>query len=104
MYDRMTSRARWMAGFCKRRTGPSVYSPKGSGLRPPADTTFMALGSRVPRHGSSPFLDRLPPWLARRLGVLAGPVPEDPAQDRPLIARSLAFLFLVGASLSVVWL
>ena len=60
----------------------------------------MALGSRVPRHGSSPFLDRLPPWLARRLGVLAGPVPEDPAQDRPLIARSLAFLFLVGASLS----
>ena len=68
------------------------------------DTTFMALGSRVPRHGSSPLLDRLPPWLARRLGVLAGPVPEDPAQDRPLIARSLAFLFLVGASLSVVWL
>ena len=36
--------------------------------------------------------------------MLAGPVPEDPAQDRPLIARSLAFLFLVGASLSVVWL
>ena len=48
----------------------------------------------------------LPVWLGRRLGVAApaSRAPEDPAEDRALIARALALLFLAGASLSVVWL
>ena len=48
----------------------------------------------------------LPAWARRRLGIrsVGDPAPEDPSQDRALIARSLAYLFLVGASLSVVWL
>ncbi len=48
----------------------------------------------------------LPNWLAGRLGVGRAVLhtPDDPAEDRALIARSLAFLFLAGATLSVVWL
>jgi diguanylate cyclase (GGDEF)-like protein len=48
----------------------------------------------------------LPPWLSRRLGLtrLGLPGTEDPAQDPALIARSLAFLFLSGATVSLVWL
>ena len=48
----------------------------------------------------------LPPWLARRLGLTRAGAPpsEDPAQDRALIARSLSFLFLAGATVSLIWL
>ncbi len=48
----------------------------------------------------------LPSWLARRLGVPdpARRAPEDPAEDRALIARALAFLFLSGATISLLWL
>ena len=48
----------------------------------------------------------LPPWLARRLGVPdpGRRAPEDPAEDRALIARALAFLFLSGATISLLWL
>ena len=48
----------------------------------------------------------LPGWLARRLGVSSATrrAPEDPAEDRALIARAMAFLFLAGATLSVIWL
>ena len=48
----------------------------------------------------------LPEWARKRLGVRSAgdPAPEDPSLDRALIARSLAYLFLIGASLSVVWL
>ena len=50
-------------------------------------------------------LEWLPTWLTRRLG-LPDPgrrAPEDPAQDRALIARALAFLFLGGATIGVLW-
>ncbi len=60
--------------------------------------------SRVPRTGGSPLRARLPSWISRRLGLERGPGHEDPAQDRALIARSLSFLFLAGASVSVLWL
>ncbi len=48
----------------------------------------------------------IPDWLAGRLGVgrVVVHTPDDPAEDRALIARSLAFLFLGGATLSVIWL
>jgi diguanylate cyclase (GGDEF)-like protein len=48
----------------------------------------------------------LPTWLARRLGVPdpGRRAPEDPAEDRALIARALAFLFLSGATISLLWL
>ena len=49
---------------------------------------------------------RLPEWARRRLGFRApgDPVPEDPSQDRALIARAMMFLFLGGATVSVIWL
>ena len=49
---------------------------------------------------------RLPGWLSRRLGIGGerNAAPEDPSQDRALIARALSYLFLTGATLSVVWL
>ncbi len=59
---------------------------------------------RVPRTAELPLRARLPSWISRRLGPEAGPAYEDPAQDRALIARSLSFLFLAGASVSVLWL
>ena len=46
----------------------------------------------------------VPFWLSRRLGFEQGLVQEDPADDRGLIARSLSFLFLSGATVSVLWL
>ncbi len=48
----------------------------------------------------------IPDWLAGRLGIgrAVDPTPEDPADDRALIARALAFLFFAGATLSVIWL
>ena len=66
----------------------------------------MATGHSTSASGPARRRDALPAWLARRLGLLPGTAPahEDPAQDRALIARSLAFLFLTGATLSVVWL
>ena len=48
----------------------------------------------------------IPDWLAARLGIgrAVDPTPEDPADDRALISRALAFLFFAGATLSVIWL
>ena len=50
--------------------------------------------------------EALPAWARKRLGIRSpgDPAPEDPSQDRALIARALAYLFLIGATLSVVWL
>jgi diguanylate cyclase (GGDEF)-like protein len=46
----------------------------------------------------------MPAWLARRFGMGESVAAEDPAENRGLIARSLALLFLSGASVSVLWL
>ena len=48
----------------------------------------------------------IPDWLAARLGIgrAVDFTPEDPADDRALISRALAFLFFAGATLSVIWL
>ena len=66
----------------------------------------MALRPSAPASGASRLLDVLPPGLLRRLGLArdAAPTPEDPAEDRALIARALSMLFLSGATLSLVWL
>ncbi len=66
----------------------------------------MAPRSSVPARDDPRRGDALPSWLSRRLGLTRAGAPgsEDPAQDHALIARSLAFLFLGGASMSVVWL
>src|SRR5690349_8802972 len=64
----------------------------------------MDSGSTGAAHGDRGGF--MPSWLARRIGIspVRGPGAEDPAQDPALIARSLAFLFLTGATVSVVWL
>ncbi len=66
----------------------------------------MSRWTRSLAHARTRSGARLPEWARLRLGIRAAgdPAPEDPSQDRALIARSLAYLFLVGASLSVVWL
>jgi len=45
----------------------------------------------------------VPGWLRHRVGPRVG-APEDPADDRVLVARALATLFLAGGALSLMWL
>ena len=47
---------------------------------------------------------RTPEWLHRRLFGGEWSAREDPTQDKAIIARSLAALFLAGATGSVIWL
>ncbi len=61
--------------------------------------------SGAPPAAQAPVAAGVRGWIGARLGR-AGHVgaPEDPADDGPLIARSLAYLFISGGGLSLVWL
>ena len=84
-------------GPCPARPGPRSRRASAG-----ADTALMA--QRPPERDRRHI--PIPDWLAARLGIgrAVDFTPEDPADDRALISRALAFLFFAGATLSVVWL
>jgi diguanylate cyclase (GGDEF)-like protein len=62
-------------------------------------------GSGDPPAGRAPMAAGARGWLGARIGRADHRgAPEDPADDLPLIARCLAYLFLSGGTLSLVWL